>query len=71
MNCNCSVVNMVLAAVIFVLALWPTLLTDVNTALWVIVIAAALLLVHSVVHGACQKCVSVPKAARAARRKRR
>ncbi len=70
MNCNCSVVNFVLAAVIFVLALWPTLLNDVNTSLWVIVVASALLLIHSVLHAACQKCGAMPREARPARRRK-
>ena len=68
MNCNCAVVNFVLAAVIFVLALWPTLLSSVDTSLWVIVIASALLLIHSVWHAAYMKCGTTP--ARPARRRR-
>ena len=64
MNCNCAVVNLILSAVVFVLALWPTLLNDVNTSLWVIVVAAAVLMIHSVVHAACQKCDAMPRAAR-------
>lgn len=65
MDCNCSVVNLILATVIFVLALFPTLLNDVNTSLWVIVVSSALILIHSVVHAPCQKCVSVPRVKRA------
>ncbi|MDP1696011.1 MAG: hypothetical protein Q8L29_03795 [archaeon] len=57
MNCNCTVVNVILGAVIFVLALWPWLLATVDTSLWVIVVASALIMVHSVMHNKiCQKC---------------
>jgi len=77
MNCNCTAVNVILGGVIFVLALWPQLLSDVSTTLWVIVVASALIVIHSVMHhNVCPKCgVSVAakstRSMRAARRKRR
>ena len=68
MNCNCAVVNFVLAAVIFVLAISGGILFDNATTLWVIIIASALLLIHSVWHASCMKCGAAP--ARSARRRK-
>jgi len=50
MDCNCSVVNFVLAAVIFALSIGPGALVDTATSFWIIAIASAILMIHSVVH---------------------
>ncbi len=49
MKCNCSLGNLVLGIIILVLALWPGLIGAMASQ-WVIVIAAALLIIHSLIH---------------------
>lgn len=61
MACNCPVVNFILAAVIFVLSIAPMdTILDANTTLWVVAIASALLLIHSVWHRSCVCSVPAP-----------
>ena len=50
MKCNCSVVNFVLAAVVFALSIGPGALVDEGTSFWIIAIASAIIMIHSVVH---------------------
>lgn len=50
MGCNCSIVNFVLAAVIFALSIGPGALIDEATSMWIIAIASAIIVIHSVVH---------------------
>ena len=45
MNCNCSKANLVLAIVILVFALWQTTYSK-----WIVVIAAAIIGIHSLMH---------------------
>jgi len=45
MNCNCSVANFILAVIIIVFALWSTTASQ-----WIVVIAAALLAIHALMH---------------------
>ena len=50
MNCNCKWCQLVLAVVILVFAIWPGIVSWSN---WVIIVAAVLLIVHSL---SCNKC---------------
>ncbi|HLC53065.1 MAG TPA: hypothetical protein VJK03_00840 [Candidatus Nanoarchaeia archaeon] len=49
MNCNCSVSNVVLSIIILIVAIWPGLL-GTTASMWITIIAAALLLIHSLIH---------------------
>lgn len=53
MKCNCMWVEFVLAVVILVFAIWPGIVSWSN---WVIIVAAALLLIHAL---SCSKCGGV------------
>ena len=50
MACNCSIVNFILAAVVFALAIGPGALLDETTSFWVIAVASAVLMIHTVLH---------------------
>ncbi|MBI3333894.1 hypothetical protein HYZ97_00190 [Candidatus Pacearchaeota archaeon] len=63
MNCNCQVTEVILAIVIIVFALWSSLAWGK----WVVVIAAALLLIHAL---KCNNC-RLPEAGMASSRKKR
>jgi hypothetical protein len=52
MGCNCKVTESIIAVVIIVLAIWPTML-GAKWSMWLIVIAAVLLLLHSFKCKAC------------------
>lgn len=67
MGCNCSLVNFILAAVVFVLSIAPGILIDEATSLWIIAIASAIILIHSVMH----RCCCGGNAGRAPARRRR
>lgn len=47
MRCNCRWTEGVLAAVIIVFAVWPTLIFSATVSKWIVVVAAAILLVHA------------------------
>ena len=49
MGCNCKVTEAIIAIVIIIFALWSSL----SWAKWIVVIAAALLLIHSL---GCKSC---------------
>ena len=49
----CKWLKMVLPAVILVFAIWPSQILSVTNSRWVVVVSAALLLVHQF---ACKKC---------------
>ncbi len=49
MKCNCSIGNLVLGIIILVFAIWPQLVGAVAS-MWIVVIAAALLIIHSLMH---------------------
>ena len=53
MNCNCKWCQLVLAVVILVFAIWPGIVSWSN---WVIIVAAVLLIVHSL---SCNKCSGI------------
>jgi glucose dehydrogenase len=61
MGCNCKMVEMVLAIVIIVFALWET-----GASQWIILIAAILLLLHSWM---CKSC-KMPASSTAKKKKR-
>ena len=52
MNCNCRWCEGIVAIVILLVAIWPGIIGAVASN-WVIIIAAAVLLLHSVFHHAC------------------
>jgi len=53
MNCNCKWVELVLAVVILVFTIWPSQILSAGISWWLVVIAAVLLIVHSLF---CSKC---------------
>jgi len=53
MNCNCMWVEGVLAAIILVFVIWPTQIFSATVSWWLVVIAAVILLIHSL---SCKKC---------------
>jgi len=61
-NCNCKVTELIVGVVILVFALWQTSFSQ-----WIIVIAAALLILHSFT---CKNC-GVPASSMASSRKKR
>ena len=52
MNCNCKWVETVLGLVILVVTIWPGIL-GAGATRWVVIVAAALLLIHA---WKCQNC---------------
>ncbi|MCA9485981.1 MAG: hypothetical protein KC506_04005 [Nanoarchaeota archaeon] len=57
MNCNCKWFEVIVAIVVFVLALWPALL-GMEVSKWVIVVAAVVLFVHAFMCKNCGSCMS-------------
>lgn len=57
MGGNCRVIEAILAALIIIFALWET-----AASIWIVVIAAALLLIHALF---CKKCVCMPEMGKA------
>ena len=53
MNCNCKWYELVLAVIILVFVIWPTQILSATVSWWLIVIAAVLLIIHSLF---CNKC---------------
>jgi len=53
MNCNCNLCQIVLAVVILVFAAWPSQIFSIGTSQWIVIVAAILLIVHSL---SCNKC---------------
>lgn len=53
MNCNCKWVESVLAVLILVFVIWPTQIFSATVSWWIVIISAALLLIHSL---SCRKC---------------
>ena len=49
MKCNCSLANGILAVIILIVAIWPNLI-GASGSMWVTIVAAALVLIHSFVH---------------------
>ena len=75
-NCNCRWTELVLAVVILVFTLWPTQIFSATVSWWLVIIAAAILLLHAIFHHRCHcsMCMSgetmaAPRAR--SRRKRR
>ncbi|MCH8945680.1 MAG: hypothetical protein IIA85_02045 [Nanoarchaeota archaeon] len=56
MNCNCRWCELILAVVILVFVIWPTQIFSAAVSGWIVVIAAVLLIVHSLF---CNKCGGV------------
>jgi len=53
MNCNCRWTEFVVAVLVLVFTIWPTQIFAAKASWWLVVIAAAVLLVHSLM---CSKC---------------
>jgi len=53
MDVNCGWVQTVLSALILVFVIWPTQILSAAVSWWIVVISAALLLVHAL---SCKKC---------------
>ncbi|MAG38261.1 hypothetical protein CMI45_02660 [Candidatus Pacearchaeota archaeon] len=51
MSCNCKTTESILAILIIVFAFWET-----SYSMWVVVIAAALILIHALKCGRCYSC---------------
>jgi len=52
MGCNCSLTEKIIGVVIIVLAIWPNVIGATNSK-WVIVVAAAVLIIHAFKCSAC------------------
>lgn len=50
---NCGWIQAVLAVLILVFAFWPTQIVSSTVSMWIVIVSAALLLIHAVV---CMKC---------------
>ena len=50
---GCRWLEALLAVVIIVFTKWPTMVLSANSSMWVVIVAAAVLLVHSLF---CDKC---------------
>jgi len=71
MNCNCKWLEVVVAAVVFIVAVWPNILGSLASR-WVIAIAAIVLFIHSFSCRNCSMCGTEMKESRGAKpRKRR
>lgn len=68
MDWNCKWTETILGVVILIFALWPELLGAIVST-WIVVIAAALLIIHTFTCKNCQAPKSMP-ASRPKRRKR-
>ena len=53
---NCMLVELVLAVVILVFTIWPSQIFSATVSWWLVVIAAVLLIIHSVT---CKHCGGV------------
>ncbi|MFQ5531345.1 MAG: hypothetical protein ACE5ES_01890 [Candidatus Nanoarchaeia archaeon] len=49
MNCNCKATEVVLSAIILIVTIWPNILGS-RANFWVVIIAAAILLLHALKH---------------------
>ena len=56
MNCNCRWYELVLAVVILVFVIWPTQIFSAAVSWWLVIIAAVLLIIHSLI---CKHCGGV------------
>ena len=56
MKVNCMWVEGVLAALILVFVIWPTQIFSATVSWWIVIVSAALLLIHSI---SCNKCGGV------------
>lgn len=51
--CNCRWTEFVLAIIILVFTIWPTQIFPSMASMWIVIVAAALLLLHSIFHHRC------------------
>ena len=56
MGCNCKWTETILALVILVFAIWPSLIPQVQGS-WIIIVAAVLLLIHAWTCKNCGTCI--------------
>jgi hypothetical protein len=56
MGCNCRWANTILSLVVLVFAIWPVSIVNSGTSRWVVIVAAALILIHSWAHKNCPSC---------------
>ncbi|MEX0932814.1 MAG: hypothetical protein WDZ77_01815 [Candidatus Pacearchaeota archaeon] len=68
MNCDCKWVEVVLALVVLIFTIWSGQILSTQVSEWLVVIAAALLLIHSL---ACKKCFGGMKSSTSKSKKRR
>ena len=69
-NCNCKWTEIVLALVILVFAMWPTLVFSAMASKWIVVIAALVLLLHGLFHHKCSCDNCMPKTTPAKKKRR-
>lgn len=55
MNCNCKWLEIVVAIIIFIVAVWPCIL-GITGSKWVVAIAALVLLIHGLTCRNCSMC---------------
>lgn len=53
MNCNCRWTEFILALVVLVFVIWPTQIFSATVSWWLVLVAAVLLLIHSIFHHRC------------------
>ncbi len=56
MECNCKSLEIVLAVVVFIAAVWPGLIGDMASR-WVVAVAAVILVVHALLCRMCVCCI--------------
>ena len=48
MKCNCMWTEVVLVALVLIFTIWPTIIFSATISFWIVVVSAALLLIHAV-----------------------
>jgi hypothetical protein len=69
MGCNCKMMEIIVAIAILVATIWPNLL-GANISWWVVVIAAAVLLLHALKCGCAGMCADGAKVSGKKKKKR-
>lgn len=75
MKCNCMWTEVVLAVLILVFTIWPTLIFSATVSYWIVVVSAAILLIHAVKvhpeHYSSKRTSSARSRSRSSKKRRR
>jgi hypothetical protein len=70
MGCNCKWMEIIISVVILVFAIWPELIPGLQGS-WVVIVAAALLLIHALMCKNCGACMPEKKVSSSKGKKKR